>query len=351
MTAAKGDKSRVLLRTVSKPDRYRRQAVLPEIGTNGQARLSRSNAVVVGLGALGCISADLLARAGTGRLRLVDRDVVELVNLQRQTLYSEADIDRPKSDAAADRLRRVNSDIEIESIAKDVHAGTVGEIVRGADVIVDGTDNLETRFLLNEATVDTHTSFVYGGAIATYGMVFAIRSPQTACFRCFNPASPPPGSLPTCETAGIFNPVSAQVGAIQAGEALRLLLGQPPTGDLIVVDGWRADIDRIHITQRDNCPVCVKGERELLGAKRPQVLASLCGSDTISLDPVHRGPIDLEGLANRLGTLGTVKRAGSVLVADAEGRRLTIFADGRALIRGVKDETEARSVYAKYVGI
>ena len=350
MTAAKGHKPPVPLPAVGYPDRYRRQVVLPEIGPGGQRTLSRARAVVAGLGALGSISADLLARAGVGHLRLVDRDVVELVNLQRQSLYSEADIDRPKADAAADRLRRVNSEIEIEAVPKDIHAATAAVILRDADVIVDGTDNLETRFLLNEAAIDARLPFVYGGAIATYGMVFAIRSPDTACFRCVNPKFPAPGSLPTCETAGIFNAVSAQIGALQAGEALRLLLRQPPSGDLLVVDGWRPDLQRIRVARRSDCPTCVRGEREFLGAKRPQVLASLCGSDTISLDPVRRDRIDLDRLGRRLQTLGAVRRAGSVLVAEVEGRRLTVFSDGRALIRGVKDETEARAVYAKYVG-
>jgi len=336
---------------VSGPDRYRRQTVLPEIGPDGQRAISQSTAVVVGLGALGSISADVLARAGLGRLRLVDRDVVELVNLQRQSLYSEEDLDRPKADAAADRLRKVNSAIAVESLAKDVHAGTVRDILRGVDIIVDGTDNLETRFLLNEAAIDAGVPFVYAGAIATYGMVLAIRSPDTACFRCFHPNALPPGSLPTCETAGIFNAVSAQIGAIQAGEALRLLLGNPPSGDLLVIDGWRPGIERVHIARRADCPACVGGAREYVGARRAQVLASLCGSDTVSLDPLHRGTIDLDGLANRLRGLGTARRAGDILVADVEGRRLTVFPDGRALIRGVKDESEARAVYAKYVGI
>jgi adenylyltransferase/sulfurtransferase len=333
------------------PDRYRRQTVLPEIGTDGQSALSESRAVVVGLGALGSVSSDLLARAGVGHLRLVDRDVVELVNLQRQTLYSEADVDTPKAEAAAHRLRSVNSTVTIEAFPKDVHAATVDGVVSGADVIVDGTDNLETRFLLNEVAIDKGIGFVYGGAIATYGMVFAMRSPNTACFRCFNPNAPPPGSLPTCETAGIFNAVSAQVGAIQAGEALRLLMGREPSGDLLVIDGWRPDIQKIHVARRSDCPACARGEREYAGAKRPQVLASLCGSDTISLDPVHRSAIDMDGLAGRLATLGTTRRVGGVLVADVEGHRLTVFADGRALIRGAKTETEARAVYAKYVGI
>lgn len=350
MRAAKGHKRPVPLPPVGRPDRYRRQTVLPEIGTKGQRALSRARAVVVGLGALGSISADLLARAGVGHLRLVDRDVVELVNLQRQSLYSEEDLDRPKADAAAARLRRVNSEIDVEAMPKDVHASTAADVLRDADIIIDGTDNLETRFLLNEAALDAKLPFVYAGAIATYGMLFAIRSPDTACFRCFNPKLPPPGSLPTCETAGIFNAVSALIGAIQAGEAMRLLVGHPPSGDLLVVDGWRPDIQKIHVARHADCAACVRGEREFLGAKKPQVLASLCGSETISLDPIRRDRIDLDGLGRRLEKLGTVRRAGSVLMAEVEGRRLTVFADGRALIRGVKDEAEARSVYAKYVG-
>jgi len=337
-------------RTVARVDRYRRQTVLPEIGPDGQRALSRSGATIVGLGALGSVTADLLARAGVGRLRLVDRDVVELVNLQRQTLYTEGDVDRPKAEAAAERLRAANSEIVVEGIAKDVHASTVKDILRRTDVIVDGTDNLETRFLLNEAAVDESLPFVYGGAIATYGMVFAIRSPETACFQCLTPRPPAPGALPTCETAGIFSALAAMVGGIQAGETLRMLLGHPPSGDLLVVDGWQPGLQRIRVRRRPDCPTCGKRTHEFLGARRSQVLASLCGSDTISLDPRRRDRVDLDSLARRLRKVGSTRRAGSVLVADVEGHHLTIFPDGRVLIRGVADETEARSVYAKYVG-
>ena len=331
-------------------DRYRRQIALPEIGPKGQAAISRSTAVVVGLGALGSIVADLLARAGVGHLRLVDRDVVELVNLQRQTLYAEGDVDRPKADVAAERLRTVNSAIRIEGVAKDVHAGTAADIARGADILVDGTDNLEARFLLNEVALDEGLPFVYGGAIGTYGMVMAIKSPVTACFRCLTPNAPPPGVLPTCETAGILNAVSAQIGALQTGETLRLLLGHAPSGDLLIVDGWVPEIQRIRVARRTDCPACAKGEREFLEGKVSRVLASLCGSDTVSLDPVRRDAVDLDALGRRLKKIGTVRRAGSVLVVDAEGRHITVFADGRALIRGVKDEAQARAVYAKYIG-
>src|SRR3989449_9764525 len=172
-------------------------------------------------------------------------------------------------------------------------------------------------------------------------MVFAIRSPDTACFRCFNPKAPPPGSLPTCETAGIFNAVSAQIGAIQTGEALRLLLGEAPSGDLLIIDGWRPEIQKIQVARRSDCPACALGEREHLGAKRAQVLVSLCGSDTISLDPVHRGAIDLEALARRLETLGSARQAGGVVGGGGAGRYITIFPDGPALIPGVNTEGDA----------
>ena len=335
---------------MTKLDRYRRQTVLPEIGTKGQRVLLGSRVVIVGLGALGSVAADLLTRAGVAHLRLVDRDVVELVNLQRQTLYSEADVDRPKAEAAARRLRAVNASIDIEPVMKDVHAASVRAALGDADLIVDGTDNLETRYLLNEASLDAGIPFVYGGALGTYGMVFSIRSPDTACFRCLNPRMPAPGSLPTCETAGVLNAVSVQVGAIEAGEALRLLIGEPPSGDLLVIDGWRPEIQRIRVRRRDDCPTCVDGKWEFLGAKRTQVLASLCGSDTISIDPLLEGSVDLDAISGRLEKIGTVRRTGGVLVADVEGRHLTLFPDGRVLIRGVANASAARAVYAKYVG-
>src|SRR2546422_2673953 len=172
---------------------------MPEIGDAGQRHLGESRVLVLGVGALGSLAADLLARAGVGHLRLVDRDVVELTNLQRQSLYSESDVDRPKADAAAERLRSVNSQIEIEPLSKDVHSATVRDLLRDTDIVVDGTDNLETRFLLNETAMEANVPFVYGGALATYRMAFASRTPGTARFRCFHPKAPLPGKLPARE--------------------------------------------------------------------------------------------------------------------------------------------------------
>lgn len=333
------------------PDRYIRQTILPEIGAGGQERLSKAAVAVVGLGALGTVSANLLARAGVGHLRLIDRDVVELNNLQRQVLFDERDVDLPKAEAAAAKLLATNSEIRIEPVSRDLNASNAESILAGVHLVVDGTDNMEARFLLNEVAVLHGIPWVYGGAIATHGMALAIVPRVTACFRCFLPRMPPPGSLPTCDTAGILNTVSSAIGSIQATEALKLLLGRPPSGELLVFDGWANDLQRLRIARRQDCPTCVRGEREFLGAKRAQVIAALCGSKTISLDPVHHGTVDMAGIEARLRKLGPVRSLGSVLVFTAGEETITLFSDGRALIRGTEDPERARALYAKYIGM
>ena len=336
---------------MASPGRYIRQTILPEIGAEGQRKLSAATVAMIGLGALGTVSAGLLARAGVGRLRLIDRDVVELNNLQRQVLFDEGDVDLPKADVAARKLQAVNSSVAVEGIAKDVHAANIESLVDGADLVVDGADNMELRFLLNEVSVKRRLPWIYGGAIATHGMAMAIVPKTTACFRCFLPQMPAPGSLPTCDTAGILNTVSSIVGSLQATAAIQLLVGEPPAGELLVFDGWSGDLQRLRVSRRKDCPACVRGEREFLGARRGQVIAALCGGATISIDPAHRGEIDLAGVESRLRKLGAVKSLGSVLVFEADGARFTLFSDGRALIRGTDDPERARSLYAKYVGM
>src|SRR6266511_4309096 len=271
------------------PDRYMRQTILPEIGPEGQSKISAATVAVIGLGALGTVSAGLLARAGVGHLRLVDRDVVELTNLQRQLLFDESDVDLPKAEVAARRLRVVNSSVAIEGIAKDVHAANI-------ESVLDGADNMELRFLLNEVAIRRGLPWVYGGAIATNGMAMAIVPKVTACFRCFLPQMPAPGSLPTCDTAGILTAVSSVVGSLQAGEAMKLLVGRAPSGELLVFDGWTNEFQKLRVARRKDCPACVHGVTEHLGARRGQVIAAMCGSKTISIDPAHKGGIDLAGV-------------------------------------------------------
>src|SRR3989454_1481901 len=331
--------------------RYVRQTILREIGPEGQTKLSAASVAVIGLGALGTVSAGLLARAGVGRLRLIDRDVVELNNLQRQVLFDEKDIELPKADVAERKLRAVNSSIAIEGIAKDVHSGNIESLLEGVDLVVDGADNMELRFLLNEVSIARDLPWIYGGAIATHGMAMAIVPKTTACFRCFLPQMPAPGSLPTCDTAGILNTVSSIVGSLQATAAIQLLVGEPPAGELLVFDGWSGDLQRLRVSRRKDCRACVHGEREFLGARRGQVISALCGGETISIDPAHRGEIDLAGVEAGWRKLGAVKSLGSVLVFEADRARVTLLSHGPAPIPGADGPEPAPSLYAKYVGM
>lgn len=324
--------------------------MVPELGAAGQNAIRNSKVLVLGVGALGSVAADLLARSGVGVLRIVDRDVVELTNLQRQTLYGEADVDAPKADAAARRLAAVNSEVRVEPTAKDFNARTCGALLEGIDLVLDGTDNMETRLLLNDACLKLAIPWVYGGAIATNGMVLPVQPGRGPCFRCMVPRLPAPGSLPTCDTAGILNTVSTAIASLQTTLAVRELIGDAPPPKLYVFDAWTMEFQKLDLKKRSDCPACGRGEYEFLAAAPREIIASLCGRNTISLDPLHGGTIDLETVSERLRRLGTVRQAGSVLMFEAGDVALTIFSDGRALIRGTDDADRAKALYAKYVG-
>ncbi len=330
--------------------RYSRQVLLPFIGPQGQRKLSSSAVAVVGLGALGCVASDLLARAGVGRLSLVDRDLVELNNLQRQTLYGEEDVEMPKATAARERLRRVNSDLRIEGHVKDINYRTVMAMLNGVDTVVDGTDNLETRYLLNEACVKLQVPFVYGAALGSDGMTSTLWPPGSPCLRCLFPSPPRPGSLPTCETAGILNATASLVGSLQASQALRFLLTGQAGGWLHVVRGWEPTVEGIRVSPREGCSTCTGERFEYLEARRKKTVTQLCGRDTVSVDPLLEVGINLEEMARRLSKAGRVKLTRYVLIFEAPSCNMTIFPDGRALIRGANTEEKASSLYARYIG-
>lgn len=335
---------------VAASDRYQRQRIVPEIGEAGQAAIRDARVLVLGVGALGSQAADLLVRAGVGRLRLVDRDVVETTNLQRQTLYAEADVDRPKADVAAARLRAVNSDVAIEGVPRDFNARTVADLLEGIALVIDGTDNLASRLLLNDACLQRGLPWIYGGAIGTHGMVLPVVPGGGPCFRCLVPEPPPPGTLPTCDTAGIVNAVPAAVAALQVALGLRVLLGSPLPPRLYLLDVWTMEFERLDLRRRTDCRACVRHAYDFLAAPSQEVIASLCGRDAVSLDPGSNAPLDLERLSERLKRVGKVRRGGSAVSFEADGIALTIFPDGRALIRGTEDPDRARALYAKYVG-
>jgi len=332
-------------------ERYSRQTVLDNIGEGGQKKLSMSRVTVVGLGALGSVIVTLLGRAGVGHLRLIDRDIVELVNLHRQILYEEADVGMPKALRAVDKIRKINSDIEVEGVAKDMNYANAIDLLDGSQLIMDGTDNLETRFLINEACLELDVPWIYGGAIGVEGRVMTIVPGKTACFQCFTRNIPAPGALPTCEITGILNSVASATASFQVTEAIKLLLGEKTTGDLFVLDGWSPELIRMKIKRREDCPACIKKEKEFLGGKKPQAIAALCGQNTISFDPLRKGDIDLPVLSERLSKVGKVRTSEPVILFEVDKYELTIFKDGRALIKGTNSEEVAKTLYSKYIGL
>ena len=337
----------------SPESRYSRQTRFAPLGEEGQRRISAARVAVVGLGALGSVQAELLARAGVGTLRLLDRDFVEASNLQRQTLYDEADAAEalPKAVAAARRLARVNSLIQLEPIVADLTPRNCEELLAGMDLILDGTDNFETRYLLNDFAVQHGIPWIYGAAVASYGIKLAILPGRTACFRCVYPESPR-GAQPTCETEGVLGPVTAVIAALQAGDALKILAigGEAVTSRLTTVDVWTGEIRQVAPPARDpDCPCCVRREFPHLDG-RHRAPISLCGRNAVQIHERSR-PVDLVELARRLSALASVRVNEFALRAVLEPYELTVFPDGRAIVKGTTDTGVARSVYARYVGV
>lgn len=342
-------------------DRYHRQAILPGFGPDSQRRLAEGHAMVVGCGALGTVAADLLARAGVGTLSIIDRDVVELTNLQRQTLYTEQDAREslPKAEAAAHRLHAVNSQVRICAIVEDFSPENAEPLVRthpAAGVLIDCTDNFETRYLLNDVAVKCAIPLVYGGAVATGGVQMTVL-PGRPCLRCIFPDPPAPGSMPTCDTAGIFAPASAVIGALQAAEALRILArcDDHIEPSLLSIDVWSGRERRMDLSgaKQPDCPCCAQARYEFLQGRGQSGATVLCGRNSVQITPAARAALDLAELAGRLAAHGQFKHAGSLVRGSIHGEsrmELTVFADGRAIVGGTTDPARARAVYARYIG-
>jgi molybdopterin/thiamine biosynthesis adenylyltransferase len=333
--------------------RYSRQSRFAPLGEAGQQRIRAGRVAIVGLGALGSVQADLLARAGVGGLRLIDRDFVEISNLQRQTLYQESDAAEalPKAVAAARRLARVNSEVRLEPLVSDLSPRNIEETLEGADLILDATDNFETRYLINDFAVRGGIPWIYGAAVGSYGLKLAIVPGLTACFRCVYP-EPPRGAQPTCETEGVLGPVTATIASLQSADALKILAcgKESVSARLTTLDVWTGQIRQTAPAARDpDCPCCSHGEfPHLEGRHRAPI--SLCGRNAVQIHERSR-PVDLAELASRLGALASVRVNEFALRATLDPYELTVFPDGRAIIKGTADPGIARSVYARYVGI
>jgi len=328
--------------------RFARQTVLPELGEEGQQRLEKASALVVGCGALGSHTAEILARAGVGRLVLVDRDLVEETNLHRVSLFTPQDIGRPKAEAAAEHLARIAPEVSVTPHVAHLGPELAEELVPQADVVLDGLDNLETRYLVNDACVKHGVPWVYTAVLATHGMTMTITPGDGPCFRCLFPTPPTPGAIPTCAEAGILGPVPAALAALQAASAIRILAGSPglSRGRLVHLDLWTRQAETVTAERAPDCPCCGQSRFEFL-VQRTQAV-DLCG-DSVQIIPQRRAALDLEDLAARLGQLGRTRVAHGVLVAEVEGVLLTVFADGRAIVKGVPDPFRAQALYDQYV--
>jgi adenylyltransferase/sulfurtransferase len=331
-------------------ERYSRQILFHGIGEAGQQRLLDARVVVVGCGALGSFEAGALARAGVGYLRIIDRDYVELSNLQRQWLFDQCDVEQalPKSMAAARQLAAINSDIRIEPVVADLTPANADELLGESDLILDGTDNFETRYLINDYSVSRARPWVYGAAVGSYGISMAVVPGKTACLRCIYP-DPPPGAQPTCETAGVLGSLTALVASLQVSEAIKILCGAEPSRKITTVDVWTGEIRQISQPGPDpQCPAC--GLRQfpyLNGEHRAPV--SLCGRNAVQIHERAR-PLDLRELAERLAPLGLVRANEFALRFEIPPYLLTIFPDGRAIVKGTTEVGVARRLYARYIG-
>lgn len=330
--------------------RYSRQVLLPEIGQEGQERLGGLSATVVGCGALGSMSSQHLARAGVGRITIIDRDIVEIENLQRQILFSEEDTGKPKAAAAQAHLAAINSEIRVEGLVEDLNPRNASEMIKGAHVVVDGTDNMETRYLINDVCVKENIPWVYGGAVSTYGMSMNIVPETTACLICAFPHIPKPGSLPTCDTVGVLNTIPGIIASIQATEALKILLERNYSRHLVIFDVWNHDFERIKIARKQNCTCCVEHDFRYMDARNMDLLTTLCGRNAVQFSPAGGTGISLPQLAERLEKVGTVELASSHLLFKCEDVAISVFADGRAIVKGTDDISTAKSLYAKYIG-
>jgi len=348
--------------------RYARQMLLKEIGSDGQALLARARVLVIGCGALGSVAAELLARAGVGLLRIADRDIVEAGNLHRQILFAEQDaLDMaPKAEAAARRLASINSSIRIEPLVADVNADNIERICglttsaesrQRVDLILDGTDNVETRYLINDVAVKHNVRWIYAGCVATEGRVMAVLPGKTPCLRCIFRDPPRAGELPTCDTVGVLGPAAAATAAMQAALAIRLLCHPEaaPESHLISLDVWRADFRVVSLpaSPDEGCPCCGQRRFEFLESERTQRVQVLCGQNSVQLAPAPGARFDMEPVAERLRAAGKLTRTPYFSRCELEqpdGLTLIVFADGRMIVHGTQDVALARSIVARFVG-
>ncbi len=331
-------------------ERYSRQILLKYIQDKGQKTLNQSKVVIIGCGALGTTLANNLVRSGIGHIKVVDRDIVELNNLQRQNLFNEDDIGSPKASTIAKKLSKINSDIKIDYIVDDVNYKNIEKIIKNMDVVLDGTDNMLIRFLINDACEKHDIPWVYGGAIETYGMTMNIIPSKTPCFRCIIQNLPETGVLPTCDTVGVINSIPTIIASIQSTETIKILLKKDFNKDLIMYDIWNHNFQKIKVKKKKNCKCCGEHNYEFLNAEKKENMVSLCGRGAIQITPAENMKISFEELAKKLEKLGDVELRDTILRLKIPNYELNVFRNGRTIIIGTNDTNIAKSLYSKYIG-
>lgn len=337
--------------------RYSRQTRFPKLREAGQRKLMESRVTICGCGALGTVLANHLVRAGVGHVRIVDRDFIETHNLQRQILFDEQDVadNLPKAEAAARKLRAINSEVTIEPVVTDIDHTNILDLVSDADLILDGTDNFETRYLINDAAVKLGKPWIFGGVIGSEGQTMTIIPGKTPCIRCVVETSPPPGMTPTCETAGVLGPAVAVIASFEAVEAIKILSGAHDAlnKELIMIDIWDWSFRRLKVArllETTDCPCCKQRNFEWLDGTLGSHTTTLCGRNAVQVATRRADPLDFVELAGRLKGLGDVRHNAFMLKFVTEGHEFTVFPDGRAIIKGTNDIAKARTLYAQFVG-
>ncbi|MEL7658305.1 MAG: ThiF family adenylyltransferase [Bacillota bacterium] len=334
--------------------RYSRQIIFENIGEEGQKVLAGSSVAIIGLGALGTVSANNLARAGVGKIRLIDRDYVELSNLQRQALYDEEDVksEKPKAIASAEHLSRINSSIKLEPIISDVNPSNIEQLIDGFDLILDCTDNFEVRLLLNEACDHHKIPWIYCGALGSYCMTMNIIPGETPCFLCFTGNNVSTDRHHTCSTAGVLNMITNIAASVQSAEALKILLRSDEIRtSLFYMDVWNNTTEYLDIQKNPECPVCGEHHYTYLGQAAGTYTASLCGRNEIQVVPGKKIDIDFKNLAAALEKLGDVNFTSFMLKFNGGSFGFKLFQDGRAIIENARDENHAKSIYMEYIGL
>lgn len=340
-------------------NRYSRQTLFAPIGEEGQKRINQARIAIVGMGALGTVLANHMVRAGVGYIRIMDRDFVEMSNLQRQMLFEEQDADSsaPKAVAAAERLRRINSEVEIESHIIDLNPTNAESLLTDVDLILDGSDNFAVRFLVNDVSVKHRIPWIYGGAVSSRGVSMTIRPQVTPCLRCIFDQPPARGSAETCDTAGVISPIIHLVTSYQATEALKLIVGDNEHlhNQMMHFDLWSNQFSSIDISKahKPDCPACRLGRYEFLDMELEEdTIQSLCGRNSVQIHPVKTSEISLPDWAERLKPLGKVELNAFLLKFHIdENLCFVLFPDGRAIIQGTDDVITAKNLYSRYVGM